>query len=104
MTETEPSYPIPTVERRARKPEGLLPKNTQAWIIGGIALVMVMIIGFSGKKESKARKVSSEAPGVGEPNQGRIEEYRARIEEQTRKLAAAQAQIAQDKRAPQVAS
>jgi type IV secretion system protein TrbI len=93
MLETEPSYSIPTVERRAPKPAGLLPRNSQAWIIGGIALIMVMIIAFSGKKEPKARKAPSEAPIVVDPSQARIEEYRARIEEQARKLAAEQAKI-----------
>jgi type IV secretion system protein VirB10 len=85
------------VERRAPKPPGLLPRNTQTWIFGGIALVMVIIITFSGKKEPKPRK-APEAPPVVDPSQVRIEEYRARIEEQARKLAAEQAQIAQDRR------
>src|SRR5437667_10271600 len=98
MSETEPSYSIPRVERRVPKPAGLLPKNAQAWIIGGIALVMVTIIALSGKKEPKTRKTSSDAPVVVDPSQARIEEYRARIEAQTRKLAAEQAQIAQDQR------
>jgi type IV secretion system protein VirB10 len=58
---------------------------------------MVIIIAFSGKKEPKARKASEAAPVV-DPSQVRIEEYRARIEEQARKLAAEQAQIIQDRR------
>jgi len=58
---------------------------------------MLIIIAFSGKKEPTARK-APEAPPVVDPSQVRIEEYRARIEEQARKLAAEQAQITQDRR------
>jgi len=104
MSEPERSYPLPTVERRAPKPPGIVPKNAQAWIIGGIALVMLIIISFSGKKEPKPPKTHSEVPVVVDPSQGRIEEYRARIEEQEAKLAVEQAHIAQDRRRLGVAS
>jgi type IV secretory pathway VirB10-like protein len=99
MSETNPaSSSVPTVQNRAPKPPGILPRNAQAWVIGGIALLMVSVIALSGRNQPKGRKDSTPAvPTVVDPSAARIQEYRARIEEQARKLAAEQAQLAQTK-------
>ena len=79
------------------KPLGILPKNTQAMVIAGIAAVMVGAIAFSGlcpKTTTKPTLLSS--AGVN-PDQSRIAEYRQRLDEQARKLAAEQAQFLQSK-------
>ena len=39
--------PSSTPEPRV-KPPGVLPRNLQAWVIGGLAVVMMLIILFSG--------------------------------------------------------
>lgn len=97
MPDFDPSLnPVPPVRDRMTRPPGILPRNTQTWIIGGIALLMVVIIAFSGRNEPKDRKASNPAstPAVVDPDAVRIQEYRARIDEQSRKLAAEQTQLA----------
>jgi len=92
---------VPTVQKKATPPPGLLPSNAQAWFIGGISVVMVLVIALSGGKDSKeknnAGKTSALQPQ--DPNDARIQEYRARIEQQARKLAEEQAKLAQTKEA-----
>ena len=86
------------VENRAAKPLGSLPKNTQAMVIAGIAAVMVGAIAFSGSGAPKTTtKPTLPSSAVVDPNQSRIAEYRQRLDEQARKLAAEQAQFLQSK-------
>jgi len=86
------------VENRAAKPLGILPKNTQAMVIAGIAAVMVGAIAFSGSGAPKTTaKPTSPSGAVVDPSQSRIAEYRQRLDEQARKLAAEQAQFLQSK-------
>jgi type IV secretory pathway VirB10-like protein len=86
------------VENRAAKPLGILPKNTQAMVIAGIAAVMVGAIAFSGSGAPKTTtKPTLPSSAVVDPNQSRIAEYRQRLDEQARKLAAEQAQFLQSK-------
>ena len=86
------------VENRAAKPLGILPKNTQAMVIAGIAAVMVAAIAFSGSGAPKTTtKPTLPSSAVVDPNQARIAEYRQRLDEQARKLAAEQAQFLQSK-------
>jgi type IV secretory pathway VirB10-like protein len=90
--------PPATVENRAAKPLGILPKNTQAMVIAGIAAVMVGAIAFSGSGAPKTTtKPTLPSSAVVDPNQARIAEYRQRLDEQARKLAAEQAQFLQSK-------
>jgi type IV secretion system protein VirB10 len=86
------------VKDRATRPAGILPKNTQALVIAGIALVMVGAIVFSGRGAQKPKaKPSPSVPAVTGPSQERIEEYRRQLNEQARKLATEQAKLAQDR-------
>jgi type IV secretion system protein VirB10 len=90
--------PPATVENRTAKPLGILPKNTQAMVIAGIAAVMVGAIAFSGSGAPKTTtKPTLPSSAVVDPNQARIAEYRQRLDEQARKLAAEQAQFLQSK-------
>jgi type IV secretion system protein TrbI len=87
-----------TVENRAAKPLGILPKNTQAMVIAGIAAVMVGAIAFSGSGAPKTTtRPTLPSSAVVDPNQARIAEYRQRLDEQARKLAAEQSQFLQSK-------
>lgn len=95
-------YTPPPVQDRASKPPGILPRNMQARIIGGIALLMVLVIAYSGRNPPKERSAST-PPGMSavvDPNEARIQEYRARIEEQARRLAAEQTDLARARRTP----
>ncbi len=97
MAKIPDPYSPPEVQQRSTKPPGVLPRHAQAWVLGGIALVMVIVIAFSGKTPPKAQNAALVTPAaaVVDPNAGRILEYRTRLQEQAQKLAAEQAQLAQ---------
>src|SRR5260370_32021027 len=100
MSDTQPNSPeVPQVTDRRRKIEGLLPKNAHARVLGGIALIMVVIIMLSGRNAPKERPapVLSPTAAAVNANQERIQTYRTQIEEQARKLAAEESQLAQTK-------
>jgi len=93
-------YHAPKVENKAPKPPGVLPRNLHAWVVGGLSVLMVAVIAFSGRNPPRTNKPApAPAPAIADPNEARIQEYRARIDEQARRLAAEQAQIAQAKQA-----
>jgi type IV secretion system protein TrbI len=89
------------VRDRTFKPAGLLPKNTQTYVILGITVAMVGAIAFSGGGAPSKKPAVNEqkASAAIDPNLARIQEYRNRIDEQARKLAAEQAQLEQTKQA-----
>ena len=91
---SEPSV-TPSVQDQRSKPSGVLPKNTQPWVLGGVAAIMIVVIMFSGRNSPSEKKLpASGVAGVVDPNATRIQEYEKGIEEQTRKLRLEQAQIA----------
>src|SRR5216683_6959926 len=95
----DPNEPIVNqIQDKRQKPPGILPKNTQAWVLSGIALLMVGVIALSGKNPPKARVDPPLQPPL-DPNAARIQEYQKRIEEQARKLQAEQAQLARAQQA-----
>jgi len=100
MAENDPVQ-TPQVQDRRVKPSGVLPKNAQAWVLSGIALLMVAVISLSGRNPSKERSSTAPSPAAGviDPNASRIQEYQARIEEQARKLQLEQAQLARTQQA-----
>jgi type IV secretion system protein VirB10 len=91
--------PIPQVQDRRPKIAGLLPKNAQTRVLTGIAILMILVMMFSGRTSPPAKSAPNAAPTptTMDPNAARIQEYRARIEEQTRQLALEEAQLAQTK-------
>jgi type IV secretory pathway VirB10-like protein len=92
--------PEGSVRNQAVKPPGILPKNTQTWVIAGLATVMVAAIALSGNgSKSKVPALPPRQTAVIDPNASRIAEYRNRLEEETRKLAAEQATLNQAKQA-----
>lgn len=98
MPTPDPPLP-PQVQKKTTLPPGILPRNTQVWFIGAIALLMVAVILFSDHTAGKASPTKNivTAPAAVDPSQARIQEYRTRIDEQVRKLAAEQAQLTQTK-------
>jgi type IV secretion system protein VirB10 len=94
-----PSYKPPLFKRLGLNPEGVLPRNAQKLAIVTISLLMIVILVFSGRSGSKDTPMrQAQAVPVPDATQARIEEYRARIDEQARKLAAEQARLAQSRR------
>src|SRR5216683_7998035 len=73
-----------TVENKAPKPAGLLPKNTQQLVILGVAVVMVLIMWLTGS--GKRRATSSTAPPAGAriqpPNAATVEDFKPIQQEQ----------------------
>src|SRR5438552_12130143 len=84
----------PQVTDKRVIPPGILPKNMQAWVVCAIALVMVIVIALSGRNPKERSTPPLPQSPVIDPSQARIEEYRKRIEAQTRKLELEQAALA----------
>src|SRR5712692_9490981 len=81
-------------------PPGILPRNIQPLLFGGVAVVMVLVIFYSGRNTPKAR--NSNAPGgetILSPNEDKVKDYAKRIDEEARKLAKEQAELAWTKKA-----
>jgi hypothetical protein len=82
---------VTQVRDRRTSPAGLLPKNTQAWVIGGLALVMVIIIAFSGS--NPPAKAGPQTPIPSQPDPARIGEYEKRLDDLTRRIEKEQADL-----------
>jgi type IV secretion system protein TrbI len=92
--------PGAAVRNQTSKPPGILPKNAQTWVIAGLSAVMMAAIALSGNgSKSKQPPNAPRQAAVIDPNAARIAEYRSRLEEETRKLAAEQATLNQAKQA-----
>jgi type IV secretion system protein TrbI len=87
----------PTIQNKTSLPPGVIPRHAQAWVIGGVAATMALVIAFSGSNAPKEKPIKTQTVSVTDPSQARIQEYRTRIEEQARKLTQEQAQLAQIK-------
>jgi len=90
------------VQEKAPKPQGLLPKNVQSWLLIGLAFLMVAIMWLTGgKKPPTPAKSSSAAVPVQVPlevNETKINELQNRIEELQRQQLVAQSALAQQTR------
>jgi type IV secretion system protein TrbI len=90
------------IQEKAPKPQGLLPKNVQSWLLIGLAFLMVAIMWLTGgKKPSAPSKTASPAGTVEAPlevNESKINELQNRIEELQREQLVAQSALAQQTR------
>ena len=85
VSETQTSTQLRgTVENKAPKPAGLLPKNTQQLVILGVAVVMVLIMWLTGG--GKRRATSATAPTAGArvqaPNAATVEDFKQTIQQE----------------------
>jgi type IV secretory pathway VirB10-like protein len=101
MANPQDDYQPPTIQKKAAVPHGNVPRNSQAWVIGGLALVMVLVILFSGGRSPKEHPGANQTPVpvAMDPNQQRIQEYRARIDTQAKILQQEQVRLAETKEA-----
>src|SRR6202167_4757260 len=80
---SQPTQPA-QVQEKAPKPQGLLPKNVQSWLLIGLAFLMVAIMWLTGGKKppASAKTASSAAPVLAplEVNETKISELQNRIE------------------------
>jgi type IV secretion system protein VirB10 len=93
---------VPTVQNKAPKPPGLLPKNVQSWLLAGLAVLMILIMWLTGGKKAPApTKVGPGAPAVLPPlevNEAKIVELQKRIEDLQREQVVAQNALVQQAR------
>src|ERR1700734_300725 len=89
----------PQVQDKAQKPEGLLPKNVQSWLLAGLAFLMIAIMWLTGGKKpqapTKTASVAAPAQAPLEVNETKITELQTRIEELQRQQLVAQSALAQ---------
>src|SRR5260370_32391395 len=72
-----------TVENKAPKPAGLLPKNTQQLVILGVAVVMVLIMWLTGgTKRARPTPSAPAAARVQPPNPATFEDFQQTIHQQ----------------------
>ncbi len=95
------SQPV-EVQERAPRPQGLLPRNVQSWLLIGLAFLMVAIMWLTGgrKPATQAKLVSPSSP-LGAPlevNETKINELQNRIEQLQREQLVAQSALAQQTR------
>jgi type IV secretion system protein VirB10 len=93
---------VPTIQDKAPRPPGLLPKNVQSWLLVGLAVLMVLIMWLTGgKKPMTPSKAAPPTPSVLPPlevNEAKIIEMQKRIEELQREQSLAQSALAQQSR------
>ena len=97
----QPNQPA-QVQDKAQKPQGLLPKNVQSWLLIGLAFLMVAIMWLTGgKKPQTPAKAASPATLVQAPlevNETKIAEMQNRIQDLQRQQLVAQTALAQQTR------
>ena len=90
------------IQEKAPKPQGLLPKNVQSWLLVGLAFLMVAIMWLTGGKKppAPAKSASSAAPVQAplEVNETKIAEMQNRIQDLQRQQLLAQTALAQQTR------
>ena len=93
---------VPTIQDKAPKPPGLLPKNVQSWLLVSLALLMMLIMWLTGgKKPATPSRSIPLAPVVQAPlevNEAKIVDLQNRIQELQREQIIAQNAIAQQTR------
>ena len=70
------------VKDKTSKPQGLMPKNLQALIIAGIALVMIVIMALTGRKAPAPVTAPAAPPPPSPVDQARILSFRHDIQQQ----------------------
>jgi type IV secretion system protein TrbI len=90
------------IQEKVPKPQGLLPKNVQSWLLVGLAFLMIAIMWLTGsKKPSMPTKPGSPGSVVQVPlevNETKINELQNRIEDLQRQQLVAQSALAQQTR------
>jgi type IV secretion system protein VirB10 len=97
----QPTQPA-QVQEKAQKPQGLLPKNVQSWLLIGLAFLMVAIMWLTGgKKPPTPAKTASPAVLLEAPlevNETKIADMQNRIQDLQRQQLVAQAALGHETR------
>ncbi|HEY2459363.1 MAG TPA: TrbI/VirB10 family protein [Candidatus Acidoferrum sp.] len=90
------------VQEKWPKPQGLLPKNVQSWLLVGLAFLMVSIMWLTGGKKpqtpTKSTSLAASTPPPLEVNETKIAEMQNRIQDLQRQQLLAQSALAQQTR------
>jgi type IV secretion system protein VirB10 len=80
----ERSEPFPgTIEQKAVKPAGLLPKKTQQLVILGVAVVMILVMWLTGgTKRPKTTSAVSPVTHAQPPNAAAVEDFKQTLQQQ----------------------
>src|SRR5580704_11221312 len=99
---SQPTQPA-QVQEKTPKPQGLLPKNVQSWLLVGLAFLMVAIMWLTGGKKplapTKSASLAASVPAPLEVNETKIAEMQNRIQDLQRQQLLAQTALAQQTRA-----
>src|SRR5579863_3045598 len=91
-----------SIQEKAPKPQGLLPKNVQSWLLIGLAILMVAIMWLTGGKKpqtpAKAASPATLAQAPLEVNETKIAEMQNRIQDLQRQQLVAQTALTQQTR------
>jgi type IV secretion system protein TrbI len=94
--------PTAQIQEKAPKPQGLLPKRVQSWLLAGLAFFMVAIMWLTGGKKiplpAKTASLTVPAQAPLEVNETKINELQNRIEQLQREQLVAQSALAQQTR------
>jgi type IV secretion system protein VirB10 len=91
---------VPTVTDKRTNPQGILPPNIHHWLLGGLAVLMVVVIAFSGRSNPKSRPPQQSAPSAPmAPNPDRLEQYKRQLDGDTQRLLEEQNRLAGTKKA-----
>src|SRR5262249_40550670 len=97
---TTDAYGAPQIADKRTPATGSIPKNTQGLLIIGLAIVKVSAMRLTACNAQTDRPAPTPTTsGVTDPNGARIQEYKKRLDEATRKLETQQAHLAQEERA-----
>jgi type IV secretory pathway VirB10-like protein len=82
-----PSTEAPELRDRRLKPEGVVPKQSQAYVIAGLAVLILLAVMFSNNRAKPGAKPSASAPAVfsSDANQRNIEDLKRDLTEDQRK-------------------
>jgi type IV secretion system protein TrbI len=89
------------VQAKSPKPEGLLPKNIQSWLLIGLAFLMISIMWLTGGKKPAAPVKTTPTAAAQAPlevNETKISELQSRIEDLQRQQLVAQNALAEQTR------
>ena len=92
MTEQSTAPAAAPIQDKAPKPPGLMPKNIQAWVMLGLAVLMVVIMWLTGGKKAQTTPKSSVPtfqPPAQAVNEAQINALQSRIQELQREQQAA---------------
>ncbi len=85
--EVQPASQVPELRDRRQKPEGVVPRQSQAYVVIGLAVLLLLAVMFSKNQAKSASKPSPAVPFTvsTDANQRNIEELKRDLTEQQKK-------------------